>query len=251
MFFPVFALLLASCYAALNLLPAIFILSQRRLAALHARQDEPEIHVDSLQKVNWWSMLKSGFEPVNYESLFCHPELALEGSPWRVLERGDLRIPVIRSGARTLGDHPRSVFSKHSIRLAAYAALLETTPYARAPYGIVLPSNSPHGFAIPITGRLRTQMISRLQDAINVVQCSQQGLAEPRIPVSNQRCLKCPLGKPVPIAKREINEKRATSEPLLLLEHVSGRKAHCLCADRFGTVPPHEQIVGKRFQPFS
>ena len=127
LFYPAMFVLIACLMWCLNLSAIIFQLAVRRQAAVSAKASEPDPQFDEIQKVNWWSMLKAGFEPVNYQRPFQHPELPLEGCPWRVLERGSQRIPVIRSGADKLGGRKGELFGKHQIRLVAYALLLEAT----------------------------------------------------------------------------------------------------------------------------
>jgi hypothetical protein len=222
----------------------VFTLLWRRRAALRAEAREPSPNIDQIERVNWWSLLKAGFEPVPPQRQFRHPELALEGSPWRVLERGGLRIPVIKSGAEKLGDAKHTVYPKHGIRLAAYALLLEATEHVRVPYGLVFPADSHWGLAIPITASLREAVHAQLERADELLTRSQRGDSEPQLPKDRNRCATCQLGLPIPISDGEIRTAKKSRLPLLVLhDHKTGRKFHCACGDRFRTAPPHRRTL--------
>lgn len=227
----------------LNAIGGVLTLLWRRAAARRAQQLEPDPTIDRIQSVNWWSLLKAGFEPVTYQRQFRHPELPLEGSPWRVLERGSLRIPVIKSGAGKLGDAKHTIYPKHELRLAAYAMLLEATEHVRVPYGVIFPADSHLGLAIPITESLREQVVEHLERANDLLVRSQRGESEPRPPADRKRCVNCRLGEPVPISDTEIRGAKKTRIPLLILAGGGDRKYHCLCGDRFGSAPAHRQII--------
>ena len=98
---------LVNLYWFIDLMSNIVVLTNRRRLAISAQAQEPDPQIVGIQPVDWWSLLKAGFEPVTYERPFRHPELPLEGCPWRVLERGSIRIPVIRSGGEKLGESKR------------------------------------------------------------------------------------------------------------------------------------------------
>ena len=223
----------------LSLAWSILQLAARRRAALHAEAREPVPDVEGIQKVNWWSMLKADFEPVNYDRPFRHPELSLEGCPWRVLERGSQRIPVIRSGGAKLGNGKGELYPKHQIRLVAYALLLEAAGHIDVPYGLVFPSDSARGLAFPITDVARAETVRALQEFAVKLHESQQHQVEPRLPEHQQRCTHCPHGSPQPIQIDEINRARKAGNRIVVLLNGKGKTFHCDCGDRFGTAPPH------------
>jgi hypothetical protein len=224
---------------------AVLTLVWRRAAARRAKPHEPSLTLDRIEPVNWWSLLKAGFEPVAYQRQFRHPDLPLEGSPWRVLERGSLRIPVIKSGGDRLGDAKHAVYPKHELRLAAYAVLLEATEHVQVPYGLVFPVDSHWGLAVPITPKLRAQVAELLERASDLLVRSQRGEAEPRPPRDPKHCARCRLGAPLPISEAEIHSARKTRTRLLILTNSQEDTFHCLCGDRFGSAPPHRQIVNR------
>jgi hypothetical protein len=190
-------------------------------------------------------MLKAGFEPIIYERPFQHPELPLEGSPWRVLQRGSRRIPVIKSGGRKLGDKRGELYPKHQVRLVAYALLLEATGHIDVPYGLVFPVDSPHGRAFPITVELRERCVRLLYEFERKLAESQRERTQPQLPENRKRCANCDYGKPVPTTAREVENARKSRQQLVVLQHSSGELYRCECADRFGSAPPHGLTVRK------
>jgi hypothetical protein len=199
-------------------------------------------------RVNWWSMLKAGFEPIDYERPFQHPELPLEGSPWRVLQRDSRRIPVIKSGVRELGPKPGELYAKHQVRLVAYALLLESASHIEVPYGLVFPADSPHGLAFPITQELRERCINLLSEFERKLAVSQHQNVQPGLPKNHNRCLGCDYGEPKPTTLKEVENADKAGKHLIVLQHSSGDLFRCECADRFGSAPPHRLTVKKNLR---
>jgi len=227
---------------------AIYVaqLASRRRAAMRAEVCEPIPEVIAIQVANWWSLLKSGFEPVNYDRPFRHPEFPLEGCPWRVLERGSQRVPVIRSGAKKLGDTKGTLYPKHQIRLVAYALLLESIGHVQVPYGIVIPADSPRGYAMPITDAMRAEAVAKLRGFTSVLDDSQRHQIHPAVPKQRKRCQQCPHGKPESISLREIDTVHKTGKNVVVLVSPKSQTFHCECGDRFGSVPPHRTIIERK-----
>lgn len=242
-FYPSLAGLLTLTFWSLSVFVCILDLALRRRAAIHAEAREPEPSITSIERINWWSMLQAGFEPVAYERPFQHPELPLEGSPWRVLQRDSRRIPVIKSGARELGPKQGELYAKHQVRLVAYALLLEAASHIEVPYGLVFPVDSPHGLAFPISDELRERCRKLLYDFEQKLGESQHENIQPGLPDNRNRCSRCDFGKPVQTTLKEIENADKAGEQLVVLQHSSGDLFRCQCADRFGSAPPHEQIV--------
>jgi hypothetical protein len=243
LFYPPMLLSLGYVYWFATTLVDVVVLAERRRAAIKAEARQPDPQVMGIQRVNWWSMLKAEFEPVNYDRPFRHPELPLEGCPWRVLERGSTRLPVIRSGGDELGATKGELYPKHMIRLAAYALLLEATGHHEVPFGLVFPTDSPNGLAVRITPSLRERTIGLLEEFVNKLQASQNHSVEPRPPENRNRCLGCIHGQPASIDAREIESARKSGTPLLVLQNGTGRTFHCPCGDRFGSAPPHTKSI--------
>ena len=244
-FYPSFLALFGLSFWSLNVIFCIIDLAIRRRAAIRADARAPEPNITCIERVNWWSMLKAGFEPISYERPFQHYELPLEGSPWRVLQRAGRRIPVIKSGSRKLGDKKGELYPKHQVRLAAYALLLEATPHIDVPYGLVFPVDSPHGLAFPVPAQLRERCAGLLYDFERKLAQSQHENIQPQLPENRNRCASCDYGRPVPTTARQVDSARKSGQQLVVLQHRSGELYRCECADRFGSAPPHRLTLTK------
>ena len=241
-----FASLLA-CMAILtwcvHLLVVLIRLAMRRRAAIVAEAREPDPEVLGIQQVNWWSMLKAGFEPVNYDRPFRHPEYPLEGCPWRVLERDSVRIPVIRTTGAKLGNDKGKLYPKHQIRLVAYALLLEAAGHIDVPYGLIFPSDSPRGLAFQITDELREETIQKLREFWGMLSQSHDQHVEPSLPAHQRKCHQCAHGHPQLISIGEINRQRKQGNRVVVLMNGKGKTYHCDCGNRFGTAPPNARSL--------
>ena len=224
-------------------LTEIMQLALRRRAAIVAESYEPDRSVTGIQAVNWWSMLGAGYEPVNYQQPFRHPEYPIEGCPWRVLEKASVRIPVIRAGGDKLGAADGELYPKYIIRLVAYAMLLESSGHLEVPFGLVFPTDSPKGLAVRITPALREKTLRSLEEFVIKLRDSQEHGAEPRPPENRNRCLGCDYGAPEEISVKEIAKARKSGTRLTVLQHGTGRTFHCQCGDRFGSAPPHKKSI--------
>ncbi len=231
--------LYSATYSALRIVE----LALRRHAAIAAEAREPEPQFDRIARVNWWSLLKCGYEPVSYERPFRHAELPIEGCPWRVLQQGNRRIPVIKAGSSKIGFKRGELYSKHQVRLVAYALLLESSGPFVVPYGVVLPTDSALGLAFPITDELRCRAIKLIGDFDRQLAQVQHDQMQPKLPEPKSRCSRCDYGSPTQISASEIVKSRKTEQPIVVLRSPRDVFFHCQCADRFGSAPPHERIT--------
>lgn len=244
-FYPSFLALIGLSVWSLHVFVCLLQLAIRRRAAIRAEAREPEPNIQRIEKVNWWSLLKAGFEPIDYRRPFQHPEFPLEGCPWRVLQRGSRRIPVIKSGTRKLGNKKGELYPKHQVRLAAYALLLEASGHLDVPYGLVFPHDSAHGLAVPITDRQKERVVELLHEFELKLVDSQQHKVEPRLPAQRNRCTQCDYGKPVTVSTREVENSRKAGLQLVVLQDETGDLYRSDCSDRFGSAPPHGLAVRK------
>lgn len=228
---------------AADLLTAIVQLAVRRFEAVYNQPRAPDESFQGTLPVNWWSILKAGFEPITYQRPFQHPDLPLEGRPWRVLHKDSLRIPVIRTPGDRMGEGKNQLFPKHEVRLVAYALLLEADGHHRVPYGLIFPAHSPHGIAFSITDNHRHRVIQLLADFERQLTESQQRDVNPGLPQNRKRCAKCDYGTPQKTSIREIGSQRNAGQQIVVLQGRSDQLFHCDCADRFGSAPPHRDSV--------
>ena len=135
---------------SLHALSAVVTLGDRRRDALAATPAEPPADLADDSPVRWWDLLKAGFESVPYLEPLFDEDLNLAGKPWRVLNRGSLRIPVIRLPADNYHAGRYWVYEQHRVRLAAYARLLAACEGGQTPYAVVLFGGSYDGVAVPV-----------------------------------------------------------------------------------------------------
>ncbi|MBY0587213.1 PD-(D/E)XK nuclease family protein [bacterium] len=231
-----------------NLAEDVLILSQRRHAALNATAKEPSPRIDAVQEISWWEMIRAGFEPAKYERPFQHPLLPLEGSPWRVLQRDSLRIPVVRSNAQRLGNRKGEVFEKHCMRLAAYAVLLETTDHVQSPYGLVFLNDDHRGLAVPITQHDKDSVHEAAERFRLLLKQMDAGEAEPARPENESHCRTCPYGQPVHLNDSEESQLNADGQDVFVILDHSDRRFHSNCGNRFRWIPPHAKAMHRQFR---
>ena len=150
---------------------------------------------------------------------------------------------MIRSGSRELGFTKGDLYPKHQIRLAAYALLLESNGNNIVPFGLVFPTDSPHGLALPITRELKARTIATLDEFSQTLAQSHQQHVDPRPPENRNLCSECSFGNPEPITALEIATRRESGDSLVVLQGKPGKTYHCACANRFGSLPPHSNSI--------
>ena len=202
---------------ALRALIAFTALGDLLKQARAAEKGEPDPNKHEPQDVNWWSLLAKGFEVHRYEDKLSEPEWRITGKPWRVLQRGNQRVPVFRKR-----NEERKVFRQHFARVAAYAYLIELTTGAEVPYGIVLLGSSYRGLAVAIDHGSKKPFFDGLARAREIIRSGEQQAG----PDSPTRCRACPWGKPM-TTNRGITYRSP-------------------CGDRYAWVPPHQKALLKR-----
>jgi hypothetical protein len=224
---------------------AVFTLADSRRQAIAAEPKEPPADLGQQQLVNWWELLKAGFDSIRPQETMRDELTKLAGKPWRLLRKGSLRIPVIRISEDYYEGGRYWIYPQHEIRLAAYAQLVAACEGAESPYGIVLFGKSYEGVAIPITPGLRTATEKKRAELMSELASTKKGLPPPAPEAS--LCAKCPFGKPEKVPKSQIVGLGASK--------VHGRTGkdgqlyHSECGDCFGWTPPHDQAKGKGLLP--
>jgi len=205
------------------------------------RAAEPTpVNLDSelIQEINWWSLRKDGFDCEKPVEAYRNSERGLRGRPWRVLSKGDLRIPVIRQHRGERLWRP-----KHVVRIAAYCRLIESCEGARAPFGVLLFERSWNCVIIPNTAAARSQLDRALHDVREFLRIQLNGKFVPTAPTDN-RCRGCDWGEPRPYVRNK-SETVLNGNPLVPLQTRASDKLtyHSTCGDRFYWVPPHEAAI--------
>lgn len=226
-------------------LPALWELARRRFALQWAKAREPDPQLGEPQPVNWCELLKAGFMYVPYRDWLEHPQWKLTGKPWRVLRRGNLRIPVFRQAE---GDPKLHV--KHLAKAAAYCHLLQTAENASSPFAIILKENSFDGVAVMFNAKTRKILHEALRRARAVLRSVKTGAQSPAAPERTSLCSGCPFGNPVPFRPGE-SQNYKDGIPLPIFEVASSQQEmhHSHCGDRFGWLPPHELAKEKGLKP--
>jgi hypothetical protein len=150
-------------------LRAVLTLADTRRQALQAEPKAPAADLLTSMPVNWWSLLKAGFDSIRVQEILRDEGTKLAGKPWRVLRQGSLRIPVIKLEAEQFEAGRFWVYPQHKIRLAAYSHLLATSEGGEVPYGIALFGDSFDGVAIPMTVELKKEVLQQLEAAREIL----------------------------------------------------------------------------------
>ena len=243
----------------------------RRLNELreYARQfrdrvpNEPALGLNRPTEFNWWDFHTAGFRVVKPRQRYHDPELNLDGCPWRVLERGSVRIPVFRKHKGELSAGP-SQFAT----LAAYSHLIRVCEGAESPYGVILFPDSWTVLVVP-DGCGAESFRSAFVPFRDMLDADDRG-HPPGPPASLSPCKGCPHGMPKPL----VTENPATWEPVIedwnrdidvkppperrptihvvgaetirphVVYGVDGWRYHSLCGDLFSWIPPHKNANG-------
>ena len=196
--------------AAAGLLQSL-ILFARYLRAILAREKVPDPNHQEPQKIYWWNLIQAGYTQYAPSEAMGDPKWRLAGKPWRVLKKGNLRIPVFRK--RSLDE---KLYKQHFARIAAYCHLLETCEGGECPYGIVMLGSTLKGLTVPCRPPARKAFHHGLIDARTMIRIIPDSGLEPGAPSNLNLCYGCPWGKP---------ERGADISA---------------CGMRFNWIPPHE-----------
>lgn len=232
--FPIAAFLLHAAPTLSQRLSDVLLLISRRRAAQTAQAREPVQGTDQMQRVNWWELLRAGFESEVHEFVLEDESLQLAGRPWRVLSRGSLRIPVVKA-LTPEGDRSPLPKPQQAARIAAYCRLLASSVGGESPFGIVIFGGTYEGWAVPNTAKLQEEL------EVIVARAKQQFAAlspedDPGRPESTSICTGCPHGLPVPLDRKS----RLTSDaPRHGVTGRDGKLYHSPCGERYGWSPPH------------
>lgn len=201
---------------------------------------EPSSPLTEVEPIDWWELLAAGFVSKRYDEdeVLNDPELRLAGRPWRILARGDLRIPVFLQRRPT-----DRLYPQHFARISAYCHLVELATGFDAPYGIVLHAGRYSGWAVPNS----LHAMSELQRGLELARTTISALRrQHRIPPnpSTTLCWNCPFARPRRFRQsfmERIFGKRPAMVPYVF--QLRERNYHSVCGDRFRWVPPHRDIA--------
>jgi hypothetical protein len=226
-------------------LRAVMALADYRREAIRAEPKEPPTNLSTTVAINWWELLKAGFDSIRLQEILKDEETKLAGKPWRVLRKGSLRIPVIKLESDNYRAGRFWIYPQHEIRLAAYAHLLATCEGGEVPYAIVLFGDTFDGIAFPITGELMADVLRQVKLARETIRGHSQDISTAP-PANGKICSGCPFGYPVAAIEADLKN------PANKVHGVTGRDGklyHSECGDQFAWTPAHELAKKKGLVP--
>lgn len=226
-----------------GLLKDYHTLRRRLHEAQCAAVREPDWSLRIPQPIQWWSLIRAGFDSVEKQAPIADHDLRLAGKPWRVLQRGDRHIPVISVRVDVAKDDRRreGQFSPQlRARLAAYAYLISRIEGAQADWAIVMFGKSTDGVAVPIEETTFSLFAEGLlATRRQVLDYRADPSMSPAPARGTSPCIGCPHGKPSHPERKSVF--RGVEVTQLITQSADGKRYHCTCGDRFRWVPPHEQ----------
>lgn len=210
-----------------------------------ASSQRPDLNSAEEELLDWRRLIR-GFDLQRTEALFFDQDLGLGGSPWKLLRRGNLCIPVFRCRQPKAKSQFRNAASKHLyrqhyVRIGAYCELIERTTGDLAPFGVILFSGTFTAVAIKPSGGSLPQVKKATGEALEILQ-HYEATREADFPHASQ-CRRCPHGYPAnyePGADPVLGK----NGPVAPLNHeVRWGKVHSVCGDLFRWTPPHEKSI--------
>lgn len=219
----------------------LLALKRRLQVAERAAIAEPDWENRVPQPIRWWSLIRAGWESVERQSPIADRDLRLAGKPWRIMQRGNCHLPVVRIAANDSNVEARRngiLSPQQRARLAAYCYLISRVEGAQSDWAIVLFANSDDGIAIPIDETIINVFAEGLMAARRQLSAYQSNTSStPNVPRDAAPCRRCPLGKPHVVA----NHNGGSPFAPYVTQGKNLKRYHSDCGDRFCWVPPHEE----------
>ena len=205
-----------------------------------ATAHRPDPDCPHIQELDWRNIVASGLTIRRPRAAYQYASWKLGGRPWRILEEGDLKIPVFRHGPNW-----RGLQDQHFVRMAAYCYLLEQKEGFRVPYGVVLLSGTFLAVTVPNTARNHERFRQTLLEARQAARDAGEMNKFPPVPADGHFCAGCRLGAPVLVRKRIEYLRHGMPLPVNRSPDQNGEMFHSQCGDRFHAIPPHKLAVRK------
>ena len=162
-----------------------------------------------------------------------HLEWKLGGKPWRVLEYGDLRIPVFKHRR-----HWKDLYRQHFVRMVAYCRLIETAEGFRSPYGVIIKGETFAAVTVPNTPRTRAMFREALPAARQTICDSEEVNRYPPKPEHEGVCEHCHLAWRTRLHRRNRYLRHGVPIEPKPVPGARGAAYHSHCGDRFRWTPP-------------
>jgi len=198
----------------------------------------PDADSPRIQDVDWRDLIASGATIFHPPAPYEDAARKLGGKPWRVLEYGDLRIPVFKPRRPW-----KDLYRQHFVRMAAYCHLLETSEGARSPYGVIVKGDTFDAVTVPNTERTQAMFGEALVAARRTVRDSEEVAKRPPPPLDETICSECHVGRPVRLRSGQRYLRHGKPMGLKVAEDRRKKEYHSHCGDRFDWLPPHRQAL--------
>jgi len=198
----------------------------------------PDADSPKIQDVDWRDLLASEATVSEPPAAYRDIDWRLGGKPWRVLEYGNLRIPVFKPRQPW-----KDLYPQHIVRMVAYCHVLSVAVGARSPYGVIIKGETFAAVTVPNTPQTRAMFHEALLAARQTIRRSEELNERPAGPANSEFCRTCPFGCPVRLRPelRYLRHGRPI-EPKVVRDHRK-REYHSHCGDRFRTIPPHREAT--------
>jgi hypothetical protein len=209
-----------------------------------ARGRMPDPDLAQIQEMSWCELRAAGFAAREPARPYTYEPWKLGGRPWKVLEYGDLRIPVFMYYRQWKGLYPQ-----HFVRMTAYCELLEKCEGYRSPYGVIVHVADLNALIVPKTARSKETFRNAVLQARETIRAADEMNVFPPCPDEQSVCVDCHLGKPQVYGWGEPFSRHGDE---LLANPMRGhgwRKFHSHCGDRFRWIAPHRKASRLGLRP--
>lgn len=209
-----------------------------------AQPQLPDPKSTKIQYVHWCQLLAAGFMLTEPKNAYHYPPWRLGGKPWRLLEYGDLRIPVFMPGRPW-----KDLFPQHFVRMAAYCRLIEVREGFKSPYGVIVMPDSFQAIIIPFTAKSREDFEQAVHRSRKIIREAEERNERPAMPGDGSLCRECPHGELRIFRKGKLFLRGDIPLTPKITPGMDGKKYHSLCGDRFQETPPHATTAQLTAQP--
>lgn len=213
-------------------------IGHRRLAFNMAVKCDPNPNRQEPQSVDWWGLLKAGYEVDRPTTSTVDNRAKLSGKPRRTIQKGDLTIPVHRVQSKS-----GKVKPQHIVRVMAYCHLVDEVQGANSPFAIILFGDTYRGITVPVTPENWTTFCDTVKQVRSLLLKSDAGEWSPPKPPHQSICAACFHGMPRAEGSDQPTFRYDKPlEPVILVPKSGKNRAlHCSCGDRYDWKPKHWQ----------
>jgi hypothetical protein len=208
------------------------------LSAWNAAQPHmPKADRPQVEEISWCDLRAAGFSLQDVPAAYAYQPWRFGGRPWKLLEHGDLRIPVFKYPRQWKG-----LFPQHFVRMTGYCLLLEKCTDYRSPYGVIVRTGSLRATIVPKTARSQRAFADTLRQARETIKGAREMNLFPPEPLNRNICRDCPWGEPYLWRRGIVFRRDGNPIDRIPVRGRNKKKYHSHCGDRFGWMPPHERL---------